>query len=84
MSAFLKNLPIKGLGGRCLRPPHLLGYVGDVKQFCTFGIWSNTQCITVTQCIECITLYLFTQGRAGGGEEVKWREGREALYKRGR
>jgi hypothetical protein len=46
MSAFLKNLPVKGLGGRCLRPPPLLGFVWGGKAICRFGIWSNTQCIT--------------------------------------
>ncbi len=49
MSAFLKNLPVKALGGRCLSicgplPPRFL--FGMVKQFCRFGIWSNTQCNT--------------------------------------
>ncbi len=49
MSAFLKNLLVKVLGGRCLSmwgplPPRFL--FGVVKQFCRFGIWSNTQCNT--------------------------------------
>jgi hypothetical protein len=29
----------------CLRPPPLLGYVLGGKQFCRFGIWSNTNII---------------------------------------
>ncbi len=43
MSAFLKKLTCKGTWGQVfisLRPP------GVVKQFCRFGIWSMTQCIT--------------------------------------
>ncbi len=31
MSAFLKNLPVKGLGGRCLMPPRLIGFVWGGK-----------------------------------------------------
>ncbi len=46
MSAFLKNLPVKGLGGRCLKPPSLLGFVWSGKAILFLGIWSNTQCIT--------------------------------------
>jgi hypothetical protein len=61
-------------------PPWFL--FGVVKQFCRFGIWSNTQCINPVYAlhttrspprytlysIDCIDLYLFTQGRGGGGE----------------
>ncbi len=70
------------------------------KQFCRFGIWSNTQCITpvyalhitpsplppVTHCIECIDLYnVHIQTGKGGGKEVNLRERRGPLvYKRGR
>ncbi len=49
MSAFLKNWSVMGLGGRCLSvwglPPARFLF-GMVKQFCRFGIWSNTQCMT--------------------------------------
>jgi hypothetical protein len=31
MSAFLKNLPVKELGGKFLKPPPLLGFVWDVE-----------------------------------------------------
>ncbi len=47
MSPFLKNWPVKVLGGRCLSVwwplPRCL--FGVVKQFNWFGIGSNTQCM---------------------------------------
>jgi hypothetical protein len=72
-----------------LRPPPLIGFFGVVKQFCRFGIWSNTQCITpeyalhitppppVTHCLY-IPVLIHT-GKWGGGGGVNWREGRGAL-----
>jgi len=98
MSACLKNLPLRDLTASIYlseapSPPRFW----VVQQFCRFGIWSNTQCMTpvyalhitptpppsVTHCTEWIDLYLFTQGRGGG--KVNWREGRVApVHKRGR
>jgi hypothetical protein len=55
-------------------PPRFL--FGVLKQFCMFGIWSNTQCKTPVDALyktpyytlyKYIPLYLFTQGREGGG-----------------
>ncbi len=56
---------------------------GVVKQFCSFGIWSNTQCITPVDALHTtwspplhtvyIPLYLFTEGR---GEVNQWKGSR--------
>jgi hypothetical protein len=61
-------------------PPSFL--FGVVNQFCRFGIWSNTLCITSVYALHTtrspppfprytlykyIPLYLFTQGRRKGG-----------------
>ncbi len=71
-------------------PPRFL--FGVVKQFCRFGIWSNTctKCITHVDALHTtrsppyytlykyISLYLFTEGKAGmreRGGEVNQREG---------
>ncbi len=43
MLVFLKNLPLKGLGGRCLS---VIGPLGWYSKFCGFRILSITQCIT--------------------------------------
>jgi hypothetical protein len=43
-AGFLKNLSVKGLGGRCLRLPPPPGFVWGGKAICE--IWSNTQWIT--------------------------------------
>jgi hypothetical protein len=81
MSAFLKNWPKKGPGGRCssLRPPW-----GGKANFvdCRFGIWPNTQCITpeyalhttrspppVVHCINTYR-YLCTHTEGGGTSET--------------
>jgi hypothetical protein len=62
---------------------------GVVKKFCSFGIWSNTQCITSVDALHttrsptpppspCYTLCRLCRPyshREGGGG-VNWREGR--------
>jgi hypothetical protein len=84
MSAFLKNLPVKGLGGRCLRPPPLLGFVWGGKAIFLGSesgqIYSGLLHTTlsppppVTYFIECIDLYLWYSHREGRGGEVNWRD----------
>jgi hypothetical protein len=83
MSASRKNLPVKYLveGGYLSEAPSTSKLLfGVVKQFCMFGIWSNTQCITPEYALHITQsppsplltvkdvrrLYLFTQGRGGG------------------
>jgi hypothetical protein len=59
-------------------PPRFL--FGVVPQFCRFGIWSNTQCITLNMLSTqpnplppCYTLYIGGGGGGGGGGELERR-----------
>ncbi len=77
---FLKiDYLVKGLGGRCLRPPPLQGFNGVIKQFCRFGIWPILYTAYYSWSSSphnpippfytlyiCIDLFLFTQGWGGG------------------
>jgi hypothetical protein len=77
MSAFLKNLPVKVIGGRvfiCLMPPPLLGVV-----LIKYVVYNSCICsphnpipfprtLLHSLCIHITYYYyLFTQGRGGGG-----------------
>ncbi len=80
-------------------PSPLRFLFGVVKQFCRFGIWSNTQCITpvdalhttwshppVTQCINTYPTctYSHRQGGRGVGGWTSENLGGALVHKRGR